>query len=566
MSTGSDDSRTHELTPVLSPRWALGWRHFALVAFFGLVFLGLSYRPLSDARVWLAALQGRVTLDLRAVPDTDAAQPLTDGMPMIAVDWLSQVALAVAETWGGPAWISNLMSLMGLVCCVILARVFFLQTRRIALVLVGLVSTLLFVGGSPGIAGPEVFGLLCLATLLWLLSASSGAGFALPPPDAANGGPRSPRRWAIWIAAPALFVLWANLHGSFLLGLSVLACCAVGRLVEVVWNTRSLAAILSDKLVHAWVLLTELCCLATLANPYGLDLILENLRLVRNQNVLQSPQWLPLALPGWDAMLFVGSVVVLAVVLRHSRRPVRPAEALLLVCLGAAVVPTGYALPWYGAIFAFVLMPHLGDLADRALPVRVPAGQASPEQGRSARAFLVSLFCLLAIWCSFALAPISEGVLGAKQHRADRTLAVFPAAVAEQLRAQAPQQPIFAPPVWADWLAWACAPKLQVLMTSDVHRVPRRVWDDYDKIANARRGWEQALRRYAVQTVVVDKRRQPLLAAVLRSSPRWEIRFEDDAALIAGPARRQDDQGPDRAGETSQQTSQQRAAGASPHS
>ena len=132
MSSGSDDSRTHELTPVLSPRWALGWRHFALVAFFGLVFLGLSYRPLSDARVWLAALQGRVTLDLRAVPDTDAAQPLTDGMPMIAVDWLSQVALALAETWGGPAWISNLMSLMGLACCVILARVFFLQTRRTA--------------------------------------------------------------------------------------------------------------------------------------------------------------------------------------------------------------------------------------------------------------------------------------------------------------------------------------------------------------------------------------------------------------------------------------------------
>jgi hypothetical protein len=75
------------------------------------------------------------------------------------------------------------------------------------------------------------------------------------------------------------------------------------------------------------------------------------------------------------------------------------------------------------------------------------------------------------------------------------------------------------------------------VMTSDADHVPRRVRIDCDSVVRVRPGWEQLLRKYNVDTLVIDKQRHPDLAATVRRPERWNIGYEDDAALVVRAAR-----------------------------
>jgi hypothetical protein len=225
---------------------------------------------------------------------------------------------------------------------------------------------------------------------------------------------------------------------------------------------------------------------------------------------------------------------LLSVVLRHSRRPVRPVEILILILFGAMVLPTGRALGWFGPVFVFVAMPHLGDAVGRVWPVR-ESSVPSQEQGPlTARRFAVTLLCGLVVWCSFALAPISQGFLGRDARTSERTLGPrLPRELTERLRAQPPEGLVFISVEWADWLVWNGPPGVQVYMTSDVHRAARRVWHDYKRIHGAGRGWELAADRYGIGTMVVSKRQQAALGSAIQRSARWKVAWEDETALLA---------------------------------
>ncbi len=518
------------LSPVLSARWALSGRHLAVCLLFGGLFLYLNYQPLLDSEIWLHVHQGEWTLAHRTLPDTDTAQPLTEGMDVVVTGWLSQVAFAGADSWGGPQYVANLFALAALGYFLILARVFHRQTGRVGLMMAGVGLVLLLGRHFQTFASPDVFGQLCFAALLWIVTRLDGSGFG--PLRRSRGNQQTARRgaWPLWLMTGGLFVAWANLHGSFLLGLAVLACGGLARAMEVAWRTRSVTSVASDGPMQRWVLLTQWAAAASLVNPYGLGLVLENVRLFQNEHLRQMPQWLPLKLSTLPGLLFLISFVVLAVVLRHSRRRVHPFEVLLLVVFGTAVVPTARTMAWYAPVFAWVLMPHVAEIAARALPAR----QSRDKAALAPSDFAVSLICVMVLWCAFALAPISQDFFGGAPRRAEHVLGrEAPRGAAEYLRSQPSPGLVFAPRQWADWLVGDGSPGVQVYMTSNVQWVPRRVWSDYTRIARAESGWERALDRYAVSTLIVPKKHQDSLREAVQESTKWNVVFEDDAAIIA---------------------------------
>ena len=354
-----------ELKALISVRWALSWRHVVVSLLFGGTLLLLNYRPLSNTATWLGAAHGAWIVAHGALPAADAAQPLSDGMRLVDTCWLSDVAIGLVDRWGGAAYVSNLFALVELAGLLVMARVFYLQTGRVGLMVLG---AGLYVGLSGGLqtpAGPELFGSLCFAMLLWIVV----RGGVMDPAET-NGVADRPLRagpYWLWPATAVLFVAWSNLHGSFLLGILVLVCIAAGRAIAVALRRRSLAAAVSDRETQRAVLLAELALAASLLNPYGVEMLLENLRLLGNANVWETAPWLPLALPALPAVLLLGSLGLLAVVFRHSRRRVTPTEVLLLVGFGIGVIPTARMLPWYAAAFALVVTPHLGDIAARII-------------------------------------------------------------------------------------------------------------------------------------------------------------------------------------------------------
>jgi hypothetical protein len=73
---------------------------------------------------------------------------------------------------------------------------------------------------------------------------------------------------------------------------------------------------------------------------------------------------------------------------------------------------------------------------------------------------------------------------------------------------------------WASWLEYAL-PEVLTFVDSRFEVVPAAAWADYVAIAAAAPDWEARLDRWGITLVVVDRTREPKLAAALAASPAW---------------------------------------------
>lgn len=525
------------LRPALGPQWALGLPHLVLVTVLGLLFLLANYIPLRATDLWGHVIYGRWMLSHMALPQTDPMLPLAAGMRVVDNAWLSQVLFALVEQYAGAGGLSSLFAVTTLLGYVILARVFFLQSRRVGVAIIG-VAIVLTVGWSRlWTIRPENLTVVLFATLLWLIASA----LRRTGDDPAGLDYDAWRPARLWLGVPLVMALWANLHGSYFVGVAVLACYFLGSLVDRLWQTRSLPAVLGDRIVRRWLWLTELAALATLINPYGLDLWIETVRFSSNPSLQGILEWQPLVFINVGGREFAASLLLLVVVLRHSRRRMPAAHVLLLVLFALAAMWRIRMLGWYAMVLAFVLAPHLGELLARFWPAAQPAtetvgpavGDGYPPLPPSGRSFRYTLVSVLVAWVCFALSDTSRPLLGGKPRTTDQLLgSETPRGLTEYLRANPPAGPIFNPQHWGDWLVWDGPQGLVPMMTTNVHLVPSSVWSDYVRVDQVQPGWQRVLDRYGIDTVLVDKKVEPALEQVMRRETDWTAAYEDDLAVV----------------------------------
>ncbi len=510
-----------------TPGRALQLGDLALIALAGLLFLVLSYLPLGTG-IWGHLAYGSWILDHRRLPAQDPFLPLAEGMPVATDGWLSQALLAASERLGGVEAVALLLALVGLASWLILGLALRRASGSKPASLAGLLLALALSWPQLTAFGPARLGMLCFAILLWLV-----AGAAWPPSTAATAGRR------LWLAVPLLFALWANLDGSFVWGLAVLASCLAGRALEVGWQGRSLRRLLTDRALRRWVWVLELAVAATLLNPRGIDLLLGPLGLAAGG--LASGTWAgqPLAFRGLGGWAFAASWVLVLLALRHSRRPVPVGHGLLLALFGLAAAARVAVLGWYGPVLAMVLTPHLAELTRRWWPVARGKAHTAAHEGDATRLSAGSrwrrrLIAGLLVWIVFALSPAGSALLG-RQGRSARQLIgqELPVPLAAALRARPPAGLLLAPPDWAFWLMRVGPAGLKPFAATSPTRLPARVWEDYGEVLAVGSRWERILERHRIAAVVADKARAPRLVTALRFSPEWAATWEDGRALLA---------------------------------
>jgi hypothetical protein len=562
LTIDSEPEAAISLRPMLGPQFALGWKHLVLCAWFGGLFLYLNHIPLFHSDIWGHVHYGRWMLEHWTIPAEDPFMPLAEGMRSINTAWLAQLIFALAESWGGPEALSTLYALTMLATYLVLARLFYLQVGpacraatnathrcrgsirptestlivRLALALAGTALVLALGWTRHGIVRPETFGGLCFALLLWLTLGADRQSAA------AEAGRRGPAWWAaerpllsLWIGIPLLFLAWANLHGSFAVGLLVLACLTIGQGLEAAWLGRSPQAALADPWFRRWLMLTEAAVAACLVNPYGVELLIETAQFSSNPNLRDVLEWFPLRLTDAEGIQFAAAWVLVLLAFRHSRRTVRPDEVLLLGALAAAVAPSVRMIGWFAPAVVAVLMPHVADILARWLPAPSPRSiEAAPQESLPpGRSYKLSLCAVLIVWICFALSPSSAGLLSATPRPAGQVYSQqTPVELTTWLREHPPQGLVWGPQWWGDWLAWDGPAGTRVFVTTHIHLVPRVVWQDYMRIVRAQPGWERALDRYAISDLVVHKELQPQLAAAVRRHREWKIAYEDKLGIV----------------------------------
>lgn len=523
------DSRHNDRAPWSSRRYALKPRHAAACAVLAGLFLVLNYVPLRQTDLWSHVALGQWITRHGRLPAEDPLLPLAEGMPLVDSAWLSQVILAKVVSRGGAVWLSNLFAMVVLVTTLFWARTHYLRTRRFGTTAVATALTLVFGFSRLATMRPEIFGGLCFALLLWMLAQGS--------PDDRNHPLRlaPPESWSPrWFFLPALFALWANLHGSMIVGFAVLGCCVVGEAIEVLWQQRRILAVLADRTTRRWIVLTELCLAASLLNPYGGGLLVHVFTFAHHPAIAVISEWQPLVVLGVGGREFALSLVVLLVVFRQSRRRVLPTEVLLLAVFAVAAVMHVRMLTWYAPVVMLVLAPHLADISSRLVwPSRRRRAAARDRAASAGFVWAPTLVAGLMVWIAFALSGCGQALLGGQPRAAARLYSQdTPRGLTSYLDRHPAEGLVFNPQWWGDWLVWRGPEHLQVFMTSQMHMVPPHVWHDYQRVVNARPGWQVTLKRYAVSTVIVDPRREPWLAAAISREDGWTLAYQDEQAQL----------------------------------
>ncbi len=490
-----------------SPPWfRLSRRTAGWITLLAAALIVFSRIPLHHTDLWGHLAYGRWMWEHRQLPHTEPLMPLSAGMPFVDTQWLPEVlGYALFRAFGPTA----LMFAHGLLVCGVLAvllRRLDTRTAHAGFCLLGLAAFLWLERFQLTIIRPQLVGLFCFAALLALLTRRTRH-----------------ERWLV----PLLFLLWANSHGSFLIGLAVLGGLLVGDGIDAWRLSGRFSALWRARRVRRAFVLLELALLASLLNPYGLLTFLEVFHVSGNPNLADLVEWDPLVIRSGQGRAFFTIAIALILLNRWSPRRMPSSEVLWLLGLGLLTLWYSRGIVWWGCVASLTLATDACALWShvRGRPARILTPR--PE----------GKWMLVAIgvaWIAFALTPFGGRVLHGREPALARLVdADTPLNAVAHLREHPPVGQVFNTYEWGDYLLFAGPPDIRVFVASHAHLIPREVWVDYLAVASVRADWGAVLDRYGVNTVVVDYRfRRALIRRLEDASRTWNKTFDDGRAAV----------------------------------
>lgn len=488
-------------------------RVVGLVFVLGVIFLWTSYRPLWHTDLWGHLTYGRWIWQQGRLPVTEPLMPLAKGVPFIDTAWLSQlVGYGMYEQFG-PSGIQFLYAAAITLVMSLLSFTVYLRTGSIWASLSALFVCQWLEYHQLLIVRPQLAGMVCFASVFAMVTSS---------------------RWRPWYAwtIPAVFLVWANVHGSFIMGLLLLGAVCVGRACDVWLRTRNMKFVLADRATRKLLIALELSAAAVLLNPYGVAIYPEVFAISGNANLASLVEWDPLTLRMKQGQAFAVVSLLLACLYRWTPRRITVRELLLLCGFGVLSLWTSRMIVWWGPVAAYYFGLHLASVL------------RSWNHGREVpcqRSGLLTVVMIGMIWIFFAYTPFGVTVLHGRSQDPDRIQAELrqktsrdtPIAIAEYLRNNPPHGQIFNAYEWGDYLLWAGPENLQVFVNSHAHLIPEEVWDHYLGTVRGGSEWEMNLNRYGVNAIVVDQRyRKDFIRKLEEKTDVWDKKFSDNVGAV----------------------------------
>jgi hypothetical protein len=474
----------------------------------GLVaFIYAAKLPLNCEDFWYCLPSGEAVVERGRIEDPILQCYTAEAGPHVTHRWLAHAMLYGLYRTGGPK-----------LCVVANAAVFSLAYA--ALVSLGLRSggTVRTAAGATVVAffcGMENFsvrtqtlGVAAFVGTLWLLS-------AVPR----EGPTRTARTMALAAGLGAVSAFWANTHGSFPLGAAL-----VGSLwVEALYEGFALGREGGRRRARVLGVMLAAVCLGWLLNPYGAG-IFSRFRGVQAGSVeVGVTEWRATSIASVSGKALMLSLLLLLVVFKGSRRPLRAGEALWLGGFLLMALKHERMVLWWGLAAAPILARHGADAMRTAWP-----GAEGREAGRLRWPGWLTLG-LVAVVALFST-PYLKGHWA--KGRAGFVLAPeTPVAATRRLRALlGPRDRLWNPVHWGGYIAWQT--KRTVFVNDQIALLPRAVARDYMTVSEGEPGWEDVLSRRRVTVLLADRTEQGALIRAAARSRDWRKVYEDELAAI----------------------------------
>ena len=467
------------LRPTFPRSFGFLWLSIALMPLIGISFL-LAIQPQD---YWWLMRVGQETIQNGAIPVTDTISWSQAGQQIIYQQWLSGVLLYLAYKSGGVAFTLLLRGiLVAITYAVIWLMAHEVSTPQVASILVFVLG---IATANNWAVRSQLFAYPLFVLSLWSLLRWQ------------NGNKKQ-----LWIL-PVSALLWANLHGSFILPF-VLAGAA---LVFGKGDRKSLAIAIA------------LMIPATLINPRGIG--------VWNYFVfmLNSPsdhlfafEWAPPRNEGWQMHIFFAWALAFAPLAVFSPRKLSIFEWALYLGFGwLALTGLRYVI-W----FLFIVAVFTAALFSGG-----SKNSAEPKQIFPALNFGFGIFLL--ILPLIFLPTFRERWMGDSAPVYE--MSTTPLAATEWLV----ERPQACSNLWADYsfggyLSFAM-PTCQPWMDSRFNAYPPEQWTEYVQVSRAE-NWQAMFDRENINLLMLSHASQPKLVEAVTSSEIWCEEYRDEIAVI----------------------------------
>jgi hypothetical protein len=486
-----------------------------------LVSAALVTRPAADVDFWWHLQTGRWILEHGRLPGHDLYTFTAAGHPWTDHEYLTEVAIWLLSSHLGFAAASLALSLVTVLGFWFLLRTAELRRPAPLVLALGLV-----VGALAGAAvwgtRPQMvtFALACLE-LYWLHRYLMGAGAAI--------------RWF-----PLVMVLWANLHGGWIVAFGFLALAILTEVIHALASSARGAGAAerpAKRRLHlgrAWRLgvVALLSAVAVACTPNGLALYLYPVRTqLSTAQQLYIQEW---QTPDLHQRVFAGfAAMMLLVVLGMALRRPRLFELLLvLATLAMALFSLRHILLFVAA--ATPVLVWCWSDAWRQLRHRLPEGRLSDRLPRlrwRPPARLLTAATPMALGLVAALVSLDLARIEASQPQVVR--GAYPVAAVDRILAGHPRcTRIFNEYAWGGYLIYRLPPSpgRQVFIFGEADVMGDANFDRYMQIWNGQPGWIDEL-VYSGSDCVLVGSYSPLAGAVL-ARPSWRLVYADRVAVL----------------------------------
>lgn len=502
----------YQLQAVIPDRFAVGWKSALVCGLYVFMFLYFGYLPAASPDIWSSIVAGANKFQ------ATSWLPLADGIRSIDLAPIGNRLISVSYQVGGLELLTFQFAFVVTASLLVWSSVCSWLTARSSGAFGGIVVGALCLPFFHGLT-PAVLGWFLLSVLAFCLVRQT-----CNDQDGAVCLRVSEADYRYHVATVLLLAVWANIHGSFVIGLSWLGCFVVARFATLV-RVHNIRATCTDRELQSRVWLLEFATLATLLTPNGINLWKSLLWWPDNPFANTFGGYAPMVLASWSGAAIVVAWVVAVIVIRQ--RTVSLEWFLPPIALSIVAAFCSSVVFWFVPVMAFALCAVTGE------PVNTPDRRVA-EVGHQQRTlkFGFTLVAGLFIWTGICLAPWSGHAVGGKTRSESQLIgAQFPAAASEYLAANANKELFFCPASWSDWLQVRF--DVPVFMSANTIRLPQSTQRDYQLIYEGEGNWKRVAQKYALTQLLVDRKKQPELVRRIRQDPgEWRLQYEDDQVLF----------------------------------
>jgi hypothetical protein len=413
-----------------------------------------------DTDYWWHVTTGRLIAKTGALPMIDPFS-FTYGGHWVLHEWLGELLIYLSVTAVGIAATSAIFGLMAGLPFVLLA--FDLRRRGVRTLTLAIVTSLgVWVTASYALLRPQVLSWLMLAALIVLLR-SFGAG--------------SPRR-VLWLTP--FFMLWANLHGLYVVGLAVVAVYVLFTLARETplagagrWAVAALGAALAGSLL----------------TPSGVEGVMYPLRYI------DAGDWGLAHISEWQSPNFhdVTQLGLLALIMAVAVTGIRlkPGWIATLAVLGLTMALLAVR---NGPVAAVLVTPALVIALQSRLPALRSGESTATRDQLWRRVIELAAASIVAIAALVALPTLGGS------SRTD----YFPVSGADRLVALQPAARVLGEYSWGGYLInrlYSRGGRVFVDGRNDMYG--DAILEDYSTAVTAGDGWGEILRRYRVTAILL---------------------------------------------------------------